>query len=116
MSAYLCFRCDYHNTGRYAKLMKEREPLTVLIPAGNERDNIRDCLESVKWADDIFVVVDERSDDGTEEITLDMSNAEDGWFLLGTFYFSKGRATVDLTDESKGRIVIADAVRWTLRE
>ncbi|MFC1725278.1 hypothetical protein ACFL4T_06600 [candidate division KSB1 bacterium] len=55
-------------------------------------------------------------DDGTEEITLDMSNAEDGWFLLGTFYFSKGRASVELTDESKGRMVVADAVRWTVRE
>ena len=54
--------------------MKEREPLTVLIPAGNECDNIRGCLESVNWADDIFVVVDERSDDGTEEICREFTS------------------------------------------
>ena len=30
--------------------------LTVIVPCKNEEANIRDCLESVKWADEIFVV------------------------------------------------------------
>ena len=48
--------------------MNLREKLTALIVTGNERDKIGRCLESVKWADEILVVVDSRSDDGTEQI------------------------------------------------
>ena len=55
-------------------------------------------------------------DDGTDEITLDLSNAEGGWILLGSFYLSEGDAKVELSDKSRGRIVYADAVRWTERE
>ena len=55
-------------------------------------------------------------DDGSDEITIDLSNAESGWFLLGSFYFSEGTAKVELSDKSRGRIVYADAVRWTERE
>jgi glycosyltransferase involved in cell wall biosynthesis len=44
-----------------------RESLTILIPAHNEEENIRECLESVKWADEIFVV-DSFSTDRTLEI------------------------------------------------
>jgi glycosyltransferase involved in cell wall biosynthesis len=42
--------------------------LSVLIIAGNEEKNIRDCLESVKWADEI-IVVDSESKDKTAEIS-----------------------------------------------
>jgi len=41
--------------------------LSVLIPTLNESRNISDCLESVRWADDI-VVVDSGSTDGTREL------------------------------------------------
>ena len=51
-------------------------------------------------------------DDGTEEVILDMKNAENGWNLLGTFYFSQGTATVLLTDETDERVVFADAIKW----
>lgn len=44
-----------------------REKLTALIPTFNEEDNIRDCLESVKWADEILIV-DSYSNDKTLEI------------------------------------------------
>ena len=44
--------------------------ITVIVPTFNEEDNIRDCLESVKWADDIFVV-DSFSTDRTLEIARD---------------------------------------------
>lgn len=32
------------------------ETLTVIVPTFNEEENVRDCLESLTWADDIFVV------------------------------------------------------------
>jgi len=44
-------------------------PLSVVIIAKNEEDNMDDCLLSVKgWADEI-VVVDDNSTDRTVEIT-----------------------------------------------
>ena len=44
-----------------------RNKLTALIPCRNEEENIGECLESVKWADEIFVV-DSFSTDKTVEI------------------------------------------------
>jgi len=44
-----------------------RERISACITAGNEEKNIRRCLESVKWADEI-VVVDSFSKDRTPEI------------------------------------------------
>lgn len=44
-----------------------REKLSVTIITFNEEENIRACLESVKWADEI-VVVDAQSSDRTVEI------------------------------------------------
>ena len=52
---------------------------------------------------------------GAEEILLNLGQAEDGWNSLGSFYFSAGPAKVELTDESDGRLVIADAVKWVQR-
>ena len=42
-------------------------PLTVLIPAKNEVRNIKDCLDSVAWADQVFIL-DSQSTDGTQAI------------------------------------------------
>ncbi|MDX9924988.1 MAG: glycosyltransferase family 2 protein [Ignavibacteriaceae bacterium] len=47
-----------------------KNPISVLIIAGNEEKNIRDCLESVKWADEI-VVIDSFSTDNTFNIALE---------------------------------------------
>lgn len=43
-----------------------REPLSVLVPTKNEIRNVRACIESVRWADEV-VVVDSGSTDGTLE-------------------------------------------------
>jgi glycosyltransferase involved in cell wall biosynthesis len=47
--------------------------LTVIIPCKNEEKNLRDCLESVKWADEIFVV-DSGSTDKTLEIAREYTD------------------------------------------
>lgn len=44
-----------------------REKISACITAGNEEGNIRRCLESIKWADEI-VVVDSFSTDRTPDI------------------------------------------------
>ncbi len=35
-------------------------PITVIIPTKNEDKNIRDCLASVAWADQVLVVAGRR--------------------------------------------------------
>lgn len=43
------------------------EKISAIVIAGNEENNIADCLESVRWADEI-IVVDSESRDRTVEI------------------------------------------------
>lgn len=42
-------------------------PISVIVPSGNRKDLIEDCLKSVSWADEI-IVVDSFSNDGSIEI------------------------------------------------
>lgn len=53
--------------------MMQKQKLTVLAPTFNEEKNIRPCLESVKWADEIFVV-DSFSTDRTVEIAREFTD------------------------------------------
>ena len=50
------------------KLKMKVQKLSVIIIAKDEEENIKDCLESVKWAEEIVVVVDDRTTDKTAEI------------------------------------------------
>jgi hypothetical protein len=54
-------------------------------------------------------------DDGIEEMELDINSADDGWSYLGSYYISKGEAKIELTNQSEGQVVIADAVKWVGR-
>lgn len=47
--------------------------LSVVIAALNEEENIRDCLESIKWADEI-IIVDMFSTDKTLDICREYTN------------------------------------------
>ena len=49
---------------------QRREKISILVPTFNEEKNIRECLESVKWADEI-VIVDSYSSDNTLKIARD---------------------------------------------
>lgn len=53
--------------------MTDKIKLSVLIIAGNEEKNITDCLESVRWAEEI-IVVDSESTDRTVEISKKFTN------------------------------------------
>jgi glycosyltransferase involved in cell wall biosynthesis len=54
-------------TSRPAATVRERRPLTVIIPTHNEERTLPDCLESVRFADETLVV-DSFSSDRTLEI------------------------------------------------
>jgi glycosyltransferase involved in cell wall biosynthesis len=47
--------------------MPNKVPVSILVPVRNEANNLKRCLDSVSWADEI-VVVDSQSTDGTQEI------------------------------------------------
>lgn len=53
--------------------MNKRQKITVIVPTFNEEKNIRDCLETVKWADEILVV-DSFSKDKTLDIARNYTN------------------------------------------
>jgi len=50
--------------------------------------------------------------DGAERVKIDFDKSEEGWNVLGTYYFSEGKVKVVLTDKTKGKLVLADAIRW----
>lgn len=52
------------------------------------------------------------TNDGIENVRMNFEETSEGWNELGTFYFSKGKAKVVLTDKSQGLLVLADAVKW----
>ena len=54
-------------------------------------------------------------DDGVEEPIRNLAEVENGWNFIVTYYFSADSAKVELTNNSEGRIVIADAVKWVKR-
>jgi hypothetical protein len=55
-------------------------------------------------------------DDGVEEVTVDWKTAEPEWNRIGTYYLSPDTVKVILTNQSKGQLVIGDAVKWVLKK
>ena len=53
---------------------------------------------------------------GEDTAELDVEDAQAGWNLLGTYYYDSGSATIEMSDRTRGRLVYADAVKWTRRE
>jgi len=53
--------------------VSQRKKISVIVPSFNEEGNIRDCLESVKWADELLVV-DSFSTDRTLEIAREYTD------------------------------------------
>lgn len=51
-------------------------------------------------------------DDGEDAVIIDVDKADDGWNFLGTYYLSSGPAKVVLSNETDGKLVSADAVKW----
>jgi hypothetical protein len=55
------------------------------------------------------------SSEGSETVVFELNDPEDGWNRLGSFHFPADSATVRLSNQTDGRRVIADAVKWVKR-
>ena len=53
--------------------MHTQNKISVVIITGNEENNIKDCLKSVQWADEI-IVVDSQSTDETVKIAKEFTD------------------------------------------
>ncbi len=49
---------------------------------------------------------------GSEEVEIDLNNAELGWNLIGSFQLDAGPNTLELSDKNEAGYVMADAVKW----
>ncbi len=52
---------------------------------------------------------------GTEEVRYTLNDPEEGWNRLGTFHFPADTASVELSNDTNGKRVVADAVKWVRR-
>ena len=53
-------------------VISEKVPVSIIVPIKNEADNLKRCLNALKWANEIFVV-DSMSTDGSIEIAEQMN-------------------------------------------
>ncbi len=51
-------------------------------------------------------------DEGIEEAIIELQNSKKGWNFLGTYFLSSDTAKVEMSNESEGRMVVADAIKW----
>jgi hypothetical protein len=56
------------------------------------------------------------SSEGTEKVMYELNSPEDGWNRLGSFHFPADSVSIRLTNQTDGRRVIADAVKWVRRK
>lgn len=70
-------------------------PVSVLVPIKNEATNLRKCLDSVNWADEIFVV-DSQSTDGSIEIAQEYGAQVVQFHFHGTWPKKKNWALENL--------------------
>jgi glycosyltransferase involved in cell wall biosynthesis len=70
-------------------------PVSVIVPIKNEAANLRKCLDSIRWADEIFVV-DSQSSDGSIEIAQEYGAAVVQFHFSGTWPKKKNWALENL--------------------
>jgi len=96
--------------------------LSAIIPTFNEEENLRECLESVRWADEVLVV-DSFSQDRTVEIASELgarvvqheyvnSAAQKNWAIPLALHpwvllvDADERVTLDLRDEIRELLTV----------
>lgn len=85
----------------------DKVPVSVLVPIRNEAANLRRCLGSVQWADEIFVVDSESTDD-SGAIARDMGATLVQFHFNGTWPKKKNWALENLPFRNEW-VLILDA-------
>lgn len=92
------------------KVYKKMKDISVIIITKNEEKNIRDCLESVKWTNEI-IIVDDESTDNTVEIATQYPNVKiyirkmtDGFGAQKNFALSKATSQWVLNIDADERV------------
>jgi ABC-type transport system involved in multi-copper enzyme maturation permease subunit len=52
------------------------------------------------------------SEDGVEDVVIDLKDAQPGWNVIGTFRLAAGPNKIEMTDRNDTVYVLADAVKW----
>lgn len=55
------------------------------------------------------------SNEGREELEFTLNKPEEGWNKIGTFHFPADSAIVELSNNTDGKRVFADAIKWVRR-
>ena len=64
-----------------------------------------------KWGTWKFTIRDKNGDE--REIEFDSNSAYEGWNIADSFDLPEGETSVALSNETDGKFVIADAIRWS---
>jgi glycosyltransferase involved in cell wall biosynthesis len=86
---------------------RSKAPVSVLVPVKNEADNLRRCLPALAWADEVFVV-DSQSTDDTARVAAE-HGATVVQFLFNGVYPKKKNWALDNLPLRNEWVLIVDA-------
>ncbi len=95
------------STSQAGGLRRGDVPVSVIIPVKNEAENLRRCLPALAWADEIFVI-DSQSTDETAEIAAEYGAAVVQFHFNGTYPKKKNWALENLPFRNEW-VLIVDA-------
>jgi len=83
----------------------KRVPISIIVPVKNEAGNIRECLQHLLWADEIFLV-DSQSTDGTVQISEELGAKIVQFHFNGTYPKKKNWALENLPFRNEWVMVV----------
>ena len=87
--------------------MKSKTPVSVIVPVKNEAENLKRCLPALDWADEVFIV-DSQSTDETEQVAA-ASGARVVQFHFNGSYPKKKNWALDHLPLRNEWVLIVDA-------
>jgi glycosyltransferase involved in cell wall biosynthesis len=87
--------------------MKLKAPVSVIVPVKNEAENLKRCLPALDWADEVFVV-DSQSTDETDKVAV-ASGAQVVQFYFSGTYPKKKNWALDHLPLRNEWVLIVDA-------
>ncbi len=95
------------NTKMTATTSSAKVPVSVIVPVRNEAENLKRCLPALAWADEIFIV-DSQSSDETPDVAGDYNAEVIQFYFSGTYPKKKNWALENLPFRNEW-VLIVDA-------